>query len=161
MTSADDTGTAARSPFRLGLALLLAAAALALLAHAFAPRYATGIFATAPNAMVLPKVLLALWGGMALALVAVEWRGTGPVAAGRWATVLWLGAILVGAALLLPVAGFALTVTPVVFASLLAMGERRPLVLLVATAVLGPGLWALFHHVLLIRLPSILPGGLL
>ena len=149
------------SRFRVALPLALVALASGLLAHAFDARYATGIFATAPNAMALPKVLLALWAGLALAILVAEWRAEAAPASGDPRPVLWLGAMLVGAALLLPVTGFAIVVTPLVLGSLVAMGERRPIVLLAATALLGPGLWALFHHVLLIRLPSILPGGLL
>ena len=44
---------------------------------------------------------------------------------------------------------------------LVLLGERRPLIFATAWLVLGPGLWFLLHHVLQIRLPSFLSGGLL
>ena len=150
-----------RSALRLLVAGLLLGVALALLAHSYAPRYAAGMYATAPNAMVLPRVLLALWAGMAAVVLVAEWRAAPARPAGDLRPVLWLGGSLLLAAVALPHVGFAVMVTPLVGLSLVAMGERRPFVLLLATALLGPALWFLFHHVLLIRLPSILRGGLL
>jgi hypothetical protein len=44
---------------------------------------------------------------------------------------------------------------------LFLLRERRPLIFAAAWLVLGPGLWFLLHHVLQIRLPSFLSGGLL
>ena len=155
------TTEAARSPFRVALAALLLVAALGLLAHTFAPRYAAGMWATAPRAMILPRAVLLVWAALAGAVLLAEWRGGAAAAAGELRPVLRLGGLLLVAAVALPWLGFALVVTPLVPAVLLVLGERRPVVLLLATALLGPGLWALFHHVLLIRLPSVLPGGLL
>lgn len=40
------------------------------------------------------------------------------------------------------------------------LGERRPVQFIFSYLVLGPGLWFLFHHVLEIRLPSLLSGGM-
>lgn len=142
------------------LALVLAAAAL--LHHSFAPRYARGMFATAPNAMVLPRVLLATIGLLACAVLVNEWRAPSGPAAGAQSAALraWgLAAALTVAALALPHTGFAIMITALIPVCLLLTGERRPFVLLAVTAVTGPGLWYLFHHVLLIRLPSIVSGG--
>lgn len=155
-------GRSERRPlFRLAVAALLTAAAVALLVHTFDPRYASGMFATAPNAMVLPRVLLILWAGLALAGLVVDWRN--PEASGRdgLSVAILLCGVMGTGAVALPAIGFAATVTLLVAAALIAMGERRIPVLLLATAVLGPGLWALFHHLLQIRLPSVLPGGLM
>ena len=154
-------GGGRHSAFRLAVAALLLLAALVLLLHSYAPRYAAGMYATAPNAMVLPRVLLVLWAGMAAAVLVAEWRATPDRPKGDVAPVLWLGAFFLVAAITLPFVGFAIMITPLMAAGLVVMGERHPLVLLAATALLGPGLWFLFHHVLLIRLPSIVPGGLL
>lgn len=152
---------ASRPLFRPAVAASLAAVAVALLIHTFDDRYSSGMFATAPNAMVLPRGLLILWAGLAIATLVADLRR--PTASGRdgISTALWLCVILLASAAALPAIGFAATVTPLVPAALVAMGERRVLVLLLATTLLGPGLWLLFHHVLLIRLPSILPGGLM
>lgn len=46
------------------VAVVLLTTAVGMLAHSFAPRYVGGLFATAPNAMVLPRGLLLLWAGM-------------------------------------------------------------------------------------------------
>ena len=143
----------------LALAAALAAAGAALLAHSFAARYSTGVIASAPNAMTLPRALLGLWVALALAVAVAELRARKGEVSDPVRPALWLGGLLLLAAVLLPVAGFALAITPLVAASLVVLGERRPLPLLLATALLGPGLWYLFHHVLLIRLPSIVPGG--
>ena len=148
-----------RAAYPLILAVALAAAGAALLAHSFAARYSTGVIASAPNAMTLPRTLLGLWVALALAVAAAELRARTGGRADLVRPALWLGGLLLLAAVLLPVAGFALTVTPLVAACLVALGERRPVPLLFATALLGPGLWYLFHHVFLIRLPSIMPGG--
>ena len=149
----------------IGLALARALPALALLAgavalfhHSLDPRYSTGMFATAPNAMVLPRVLLGVIAVLSLAGLAMEWRRplTVPPSAGR----AWLlCAAFAAAALLLPHTGFAIMITGLILVILPIMGERRPLVVLAVTAICGPGLWYLFHHVFLIRLPSIVSGG--
>lgn len=139
-------------------ALAMLSGAVVLYRHSLEPRYATGMFATAPNAMMLPRVLLAVIGGLALAVLVMEWRRPMPAAApaGR---VWMLAAAFAAAAVALPHTGFAIMITALMLASLLVMGERRPLVLLAVTAATGPALWYLFHHVLLIRLPSIVSGG--
>ncbi|TFL16050.1 tripartite tricarboxylate transporter TctB family protein [Jannaschia formosa] len=155
-------GRPSRRPlWRFAVAALLLAAAAVLLIHSFDPRYSRGMYETAPRAMILPRGLLIAWGGMAAAAMAAEWLRPAPSDRDGTGTALWLAGVFLAGAIALPFAGFALTIAPVTFAALVVLGERRPLVLLAATALLGPGLWALFHHVLLIRLPSILPGGLL
>ena len=141
------------------LALALVVAAAGLLFHSTQPRYHSGVYATAPNAMVLPQVLLALWIALGLASLALDLRAPPASERRAYRPALLVGAGLLAMAVALPHAGFVLTVTPLVLASLVALGERRPLPLLAATVLLGPGLWYLFHHVLLIRLPSVATGG--
>jgi hypothetical protein len=53
-----------RPLWRMVVAVVLLTTAVGMLAHSFAPRYVGGLFATAPNAMVLPRGLLLLWAGM-------------------------------------------------------------------------------------------------
>ncbi len=149
----------------IGPALARALPALALLVgagvlywHSLDPRYSAGMFATAPNAMVLPRVLLGGIAVLAAAVLVMEWGR--PLATHTDARRAWmLAAAFAAAALALPFTGFAIMVTALMVVCLLVMGERRPLVLLTVTAITGPGLWYLFHHVLLIRLPSVISGG--
>ncbi|MGB3553263.1 MAG: tripartite tricarboxylate transporter TctB family protein [Jannaschia sp.] len=158
---ASSSAVPVRSPLRVGLAAGLLGLALILLVHTYADRYTGGMWATAPNAMALPRALLSVWAGLAGVVLVAEWRGRVIASADDIRAVLWIAALLVAGAALLPWIGFLMAITPVVAGCLLALGERRPLVLILATAFLGPGVWALFHHALLIRLPSVLPGGLL
>ena len=139
--------------------LALVALATGLLVHSTAPRYHTGIAASAPNAMVLPQVLLVLWIGLGLAALVGDLRASRRVDGGRLRPALLLAAALLATAVLLPRVGFLIVITPLVPACLVALGERRPVPLVGATLLLGPGLWYLFHHQLLIRLPSVATGG--
>ncbi|HSJ96887.1 MAG TPA: tripartite tricarboxylate transporter TctB family protein [Myxococcota bacterium] len=138
----------------------LAAAGLALYAHTYHEKYHTGFAASDPNAMILPRALLALL--VALGALAA-WRDLRvpdalPPPAPRMATLLLPAALLAGSALVAYV-GFLLAVAPLIAVALYALGERRWGAILATTAVVGVGFWYLFHHVLLIRLPSVMSGG--
>lgn len=150
-----------RPLYRLAVASILLATAIILMWHSFDGRYARGMFATAPNAMILPRGLLAIWMTLTVAAFVVDWVRPKTAAGDGLSAAIWLSGIFLAGAIALPHIGFAAMTTPVIGAGLIAMGERRVLPWLVATATLGPGLWFLFHHILSIRLPSVLPGGML
>lgn len=62
---------------------------------------------------------------------------------------------------LIPTLGFLIAITTSLPLLLVLMGTRGKWRVIVATAILGPTIWFVFHHVLLLRLPSIVPGGML
>jgi hypothetical protein len=138
----------------------LAAAGLALYAHTYHEKYHTGFAASDPNSMILPRALL----GLLVVLGAfAAWRDLRsadalPPPAPRVATLFLPAALLVGSALV-AYAGFLLAVAPLIAVALYALGERRWGAILATTAIVGVGFWYLFHHVLLIRLPSVMSGG--
>lgn len=137
----------------------LVAAGVALYVHTYKESYHTGFAASDPNAMLLPRALLAML--IALGCVAV-WQDlrtlARPLPSSRAATVFLPAALLISAALVEYV-GFLIAVTPLIAVTIVALGERRWKVVLATTAIVGVGFWFLFHHVLLIRLPSIASGG--
>ena len=59
----------------------------------------------------------------------------------------------------LPVLGYAVAVTLGLGGLLWILGERDPLRFAVTLILLGPGLWAVFHHLLGLRLPLLVSGG--
>lgn len=144
---------------RAAVSSTLVAAGVALYFHTYKLKYHTGFAATDPNAMLLPRVLLAML--IALGCIAV-WqdlrRPASSLPSSRVATVFLPAALLIAAALVQYV-GFLLAVTPLIAVTIAALGERRWTVILATTAIVGVGFWYLFQHVLLIRLPSIAPGG--
>lgn len=144
---------------RVAVSGALVAAGIALYVHTYHEKYHTGFAASDPNAMILPRALLA----MLIALGALAaWRDLRTAVASqpdsRAATFILPAALLVASALVAYV-GFVLAVAPLIAVALFALGERRWTALLATTAIVGVGFWYLFHHVLLIRLPSVASGG--
>lgn len=144
---------------RVAVSGALVAAGIALYVHTYHEKYHTGFAASDPNAMILPRALLA----MLIALGALAaWRDLRTAVASqpdsRAATLILSAALLVASALVAYV-GFVLAVAPLIAVALFALGERRWTALLATTAIVGVGFWYLFHHVLLIRLPSVASGG--
>lgn len=113
------------------------------------------------DAMLMPRVVLAIWCAMALALVIVEALRHAPAPRPSLSPLpLLMGAVLV-AAVTMDTLGFLLPALVLVALTLWLFRVRRPLSLLVGTALIGGGLWFLFHHVLLIRLPALLNSGVI
>lgn len=144
---------------RVAVSGALVAAGIALYVHTYHEKYHTGFAASDPNAMILPRALLA----MLIVLGALAaWRDLRTAVASqpdsRAATLILPAALLVASALVAYV-GFVLAVAPLIAVALFALGERRWTALLATTAIVGVGFWYLFHHVLLIRLPSVASGG--
>ncbi|MEL7979219.1 hypothetical protein AAG584_04205 [Vreelandella titanicae] len=71
-----------------------------------------------------------------------------------------MAAVLI-AAIAVASLGFLIPSLPLVALTLWMFRLRRPLPLAVGTLVIAGGLWFLFHHVLLIRLPTLLNSGAL
>lgn len=121
-----------------------------------------GNAASNDSPMQLPRILLVLWVvfGVICAARAVFWAE--PEEAGQIhvkRTVVF-AAVLVLTALALPFLGYLVPVTLGLFALLWCLGERDPLRFAFTLAVLGPGLWFVFHHALGLRLPLMISGGL-
>ncbi|GMG85642.1 hypothetical protein LNKW23_48670 [Paralimibaculum aggregatum] len=155
------TPASTRNHLRAAFSGSLVLFCLAMYASTYDPKYHTGFAASDPNALVLPRIVLALiviLAGIATFQELSSRRGSEERPAGK-ATV-FLGIIMIVATALMPYVGFVLSVTPLVAAVTYLLGERRWYAILGTTALAGVGFWFLFHHVLLIRLPSIASGGL-
>ncbi|NIC05652.1 hypothetical protein HBJ55_09460 [Halomonas sp. DX6] len=113
------------------------------------------------DAMLVPRIVLTLWSGVALAITLVELsRVTGT---GSWplsTLPVLMGAVLI-AAIAVASLGFLLASLPLVALTLWLFRLHRPLPMALGTLVIAGGLWFLFHHVLLIRLPTLLTSGAL
>lgn len=112
--------------------------------------------------MQLPRILLVIWIvlGIFCALYAAFWaRAAGPdrYFVGR---VVLFGGILLALATGILFLGYLVPMTISVAALLWCLGERQMLRFGLTLLLLGPGIWLLFHHVLGLRLPVLMSGGL-
>ncbi|MFS8173820.1 tripartite tricarboxylate transporter TctB family protein [Vreelandella titanicae] len=113
------------------------------------------------DAMLVPRIVLTLWCVIALAITLAELsRGSG-LGSGSLSTLPVLMAAVLIAAIAVASLGFLIPSLPLVALTLWMFRLRRPLPLAVGTLVIAGGLWFLFHHVLLIRLPTLLNSGAL
>lgn len=118
--------------------------------------------ASIDSPMRLPRILLGIWAALGLACASrVMFRG-GTTESGslQLHRLLAFGAVLLAIAVALPFLGYLLTVTIGLAVLLCLLGERHPVRFGAALLLLGPGLWALFHHVLGLRLPLLMSGGM-
>ena len=115
----------------------------------------------------LPRILLFAWVGLGIAdllrqFLAMRAADAPPEAdePGKPAvlTVMALSLVL---AISIVFGGYLLPILICLPLILFMTGTRSPLALALAFLVLGPGLWFLFHHLLQIRLPVLLSGGVL
>ncbi|ATI41568.1 hypothetical protein CBW24_05835 [Pacificitalea manganoxidans] len=153
-----------KRPAELAVTLGLLAVAVA----AFAASWASvgGVNAASNDQpMRLPRILLVLWTVLALAcagraaLVPAA-SGTAPSTARAGAgRVTAFAVVLLMTAVSLPLLGYLLPVTIGLAILLWLLGERSPVRFAVALLLLGPGLWAVFHHGLGMRLPLLISGG--
>lgn len=141
----------------LALALLLAGIAAGLAAVGGAA-VSLGNLAAQGDPLLLPGILIGLWIALAGLILWREAARAPAREAGARKALAVIAASLASAALIAPIGMFlALALaTPLV---LWLCGERTAWRLIAVSAALGPGLWFLFHHVFLIRLPSLLSGG--
>lgn len=113
------------------------------------------------SAMLVPRIVLTIWCAMALAILIGELVRRVPVKNVTLSPLPLLMAAVLIAAIATAGLGFLIPALPLVALTLWLFRIRRPLPLLVGTIVIGGGLWFLFHHVLLIRLPALLTSGLI
>ncbi|WP_447895037.1 tripartite tricarboxylate transporter TctB family protein [Vreelandella sp. GE22] len=59
-----------------------------------------------------------------------------------------------------PILGFFIVITTFLPLLLFLIGTKGKWQITIATIILGPAIWFLFHHLLSLRLPTILPGGI-
>lgn len=117
------------------------------------------------SAMLVPRIVLTIWCVMALAILVGELirqaprQRTAKAPRARSPLPLLMAAVLI-AAVATASFGFLIPVLPLVALTLWLFRIRRPLPLVLGTVVIGGGLWFLFHHVLMIRLPALLTSGL-
>ncbi|GAA4223986.1 hypothetical protein GCM10022290_26280 [Sagittula marina] len=117
--------------------------------------------ASTDQPMRLPRILLGLWAllGVGCALRPARSDDTSDGRAQHLGRTTALIGMLFLVAVSLPTLGYLVPVTGGVAVLLWLLEERRPLPFAVSLAVLGPGLWALFHHGLGLRLPLMMSGG--
>jgi hypothetical protein len=144
---------------RAAVSVALAAAGIALYVHTYHAKYHTGFAASDPNAMMLPRALLAMLVVLGVIAAWQDWRGSAAALPASRAAMLALPAALLVASALVAYVGFVLAVAPLIAVVLVLLGERRWTAILATTLIVGVGFWFLFHHVLLIRLPSVASGG--
>jgi hypothetical protein len=113
------------------------------------------------DAMLVPRVVLTLWSVIALAITLTELSRSMPTRHWAFSPLPMLMVAVLIAAVAVASLGFLLPSLPLVALTLWLFRVRRPLPLVLGTALIGGGLWFLFHHVLLIRLPTLLPSGVL
>ncbi|MEC8916818.1 MAG: tripartite tricarboxylate transporter TctB family protein [Pseudomonadota bacterium] len=132
------------------LALLLAGAGLSITA-----------WQGPDNAMLVPRIVLTIWCAVALAILIGELIRLVPVKRATLTPLPLLMAAVLIAAIATASLGFLIPALPLVALTLWLFRIRRPLPLLLGTIVIGGGLWFLFHHVLMIRLPALLTNGVI
>lgn len=132
------------------LALLLAGAGLSITA-----------WQGPASAMLVPRIVLTIWCVVALAILIGELIRRVPVKRATLTPLPLLMAAVLVAAIATASLGFLIPALPLVALTLWLFRIRRPLPLLLGTIVIGGGLWFLFHHVLMIRLPALLTNGVI
>lgn len=113
------------------------------------------------DAMLMPRIVLTLWCAAALVVLVSELIQKAPIKRVQPSLLPLLMAAVLIAAIATASLGFLISVLPLVALTLWLFNVRKPLWLGLGTLVLGGGLWFLFHHVLLIRLPTLLTSGVL
>ncbi|MGP9807817.1 tripartite tricarboxylate transporter TctB family protein [Halomonas sp. AOP12-C2-37] len=111
------------------------------------------------DAMLMPRIVLALWCTVALFVLIGEVVSQLSVETMTFSPLLLLMAAVLTSAIATAWLGFVISALPVVALTLWLFRIRRPLPLVLGTLVIAGGLWFLFHHVLLIRLPAMLTSG--
>lgn len=149
-----------RRPTELFICAGLTGVALIVLASSYVA--VGGINAASTDQpMRLPRILLGIWIVLSTgcALRAAFWAPPATGGERQTAKVVSFIVVLLLTAVALPVLGYAVAVTLGLGGLLWILGERDPLRFAVTLTLLGPGLWAVFHHLLGLRLPLLVSGG--
>lgn len=112
------------------------------------------------DAMLVPRIVLTIWCVVTLAVLIGEVVRCVPLESVTLSPLPLLMAAVLIAAIAMASLGFLIPTLPLIGLTLWLFRIRRPLPLILGTLVIGGGLWFLFHHVLLIRLPALLTSGL-
>lgn len=113
------------------------------------------------DAMLVPRFVLTIWCATALVVLIGELVRRAPTARIQRSPLPWLMVAVLVAAIATASLGFLIPILPLVALTLWLFRVRQPVWLALGTLLLGGGLWFLFHHVLLIRLPTLLASGLI
>lgn len=113
------------------------------------------------DAMLVPRIVLTIWCVVALLVLIGELVRQAPPGKMELSPLPLLMAAVLVAAVATASLGFLIPTLPLVALTLWLFRIRRPMPLLLGTVVIGGGLWFLFHHVLLIRLPALLTNGVI
>lgn len=113
------------------------------------------------SAMLVPRIVLTIWCVVALGVLIGELIRRVPVSKATLSPLPLLMAAVLVAAVATASLGFLIPALPLVALTLWLFRIRRPLPLILGTIAIGGGLWFLFHHVLMIRLPSLLASGVI
>ncbi|MBP0618029.1 tripartite tricarboxylate transporter TctB family protein [Jiella mangrovi] len=141
----------------------------AFLVSAFAGAGAgDGNLAAGDTPDALPRILLIAWVGLALADIArqllsarSERVAADPADAGlRNSHVGIVMAVSLALAIAIVFLGYLVPIVIALPLLLYLTGTRAPVAFAASFLLLGPGLWLLFHHLLGIRLPILMSGGL-
>lgn len=149
-----------RRPAELIVTLCLIGVALVAFISSFS--VSGGINAASVDSpMRLPRILLGIWAvlGVGCAIRVMLPGGSNEDGSIQPPRVLVAGAVLLAIGVALPFLGYLLTIGVGLAVLLWLLGERHPVRFAAAFLLLGPGLWALFHHLLGLRLPLLISGG--
>ncbi|GHB14930.1 tripartite tricarboxylate transporter TctB family protein [Salinicola rhizosphaerae] len=113
------------------------------------------------DAMLVPRIVLTIWCAVAALVLIGECAKRLPREGGGLSPLPLLMAAVLVAAIAMASLGFLIPILPLVALTLWLFRIQRPLPLVLGTLIIGGGLWFLFHHVLLIRLPALLTSGLI
>lgn len=122
--------------------------------------------ASTDSPMRLPRILLGLWIILAAGcgIRAIFLPARSPDSSDDIPKHLGRAGLMVGVlflvALSLPYLGYLFSVTVGLALLLLLLRETSPARFTFALLLLGPGFWALFHHILGLRLPLMVSGGM-
>ena len=154
---------------RLAISSSVCLVGAAFLVSAFAGAGAgTGNLAAGDTPDALPRILLFAWVGLALADIVQQLLAgrSDRVPAGgaetgvRQAHVALVMVISLAMAIAIVFFGYLIPILIGLPLLLYVTGTRSPVAFAASFLLLGPGLWLLFHHLLGIRLPILMSGGL-
>lgn len=159
-SAASDSGTMKKNIGRVAFCGALMLGGIGVFFSTFDTVYQTGFAASDSNAMVLPRILLIILVGLTAITCFTETsrpRDASHKSVGLKTS--WVAGLFVLATAIMPYTGFVLCIAPLIAMVTYALGETRWHVIAGIAGVVGIGFWYLFHHILLIRLPSIASGG--
>ncbi|WP_136065127.1 tripartite tricarboxylate transporter TctB family protein [Modicisalibacter radicis] len=111
------------------------------------------------SSMAVPRATLSLWCFIALLITINELRRNIRIDSAMPVKVKMLMITVLVASLVIYYVGFLIVSAIIVPVILWLFKVRSPLHIALGTLLVGTGIWFVFHHVLLIRLPTLLESG--